>query len=367
MIKVISILITILFYIPLISQEKEVCETPTEDVLLDVNSITKCSIESAKDKSNTGKKTFTVQVSSRRRVKRKKQVASSSLNSIKSNDINEVKGNSSIVGNLYLDKEKVIEKVPFDHVEEIPLFEACKKVSLLSQKKCFKKEINKHILNNLKYPEEAHRKSIQGRVLVQFVIDKDGKTTDLNIRTPYQGELLREEAKRIISTLPNFIPGKHHGKVVKVKYGVPISFKIPGREPLNVKKPAKNIDLKEIYNFTNVDVMPAFEKCANSNDSSEDCFNKLFIDHMNNNFEYPLEAVKNNIEGKVIIYFVIDANGQVVNIKTRAGEGKEILEQASKELVEKLPIFIPGKHQGKKTNVSHVFPIVFKLNDEASL
>jgi len=362
--KIILIVATIVVSFHSMAQQNETCESPVESVLLDENSITKCSIEDTGNKSNKRSRTFTVQVSSRRKVVRKRKAVSSNSNIIKANKINEVSENKSIAGSLNLKTEDAIEKIPFNFVEEIPLFKACEKVSLLKQKECFNSEMNKHIISNFKYPEEAYNKSIQGRVLVQFVIDKTGDVTDLSIRVPYQGDILGEEAIRIVEKLPRFIPGKQNREEVKVKYGVPINFRIPGKLPSNVKKVAKKIPLKEVYNFTNVDEIPLFKKCSFSNDSSEECFNKMFINHINKYFAYPLKAVEKNIEGKVIAYFVIDSNGEIINIETKASSGKEILENATKELIEKLPNFIPGKQNGKKTNVKHSFPVMFKLSDD---
>ncbi len=238
------------------------------------------------------------------------------------------------------------------------------KVSILRQKKSFNEEINKHIVNNFNYPEEAYSKNIQGRVLVQFVIDKFGEISDFNFRTPYQGELLEKETKRIIKKLPKFIPGRHHGKTVKVKYGIPISFNIPGVNPANVKKPLKNTEFEELYTFTTVDKLPAFKNCAKSNDVSENCFEESFANHINKNLLYPEEALEKNIQGKVIAYFVIDSEGEIANIKIRVSKGKEIFGKATLELIEKLPKFIPGRHKGKVTNVRHAFPVIFQLEDE---
>lgn len=359
MVKNLLKLICFIVFSQTITAQDETCETP-EDVLLDLNSVTKCSIETDKEKKNS--KVFSVQVSSRRRVVRKKRAVSSVLNGDQTQKVDNIKSNASIVGTINVSNESVIEKVPFNHVEEVPLFKSCEKVAIVEQKKCFNSEISKHINKNLVYPKEAYNKSIQGRVLVQFVIDKTGQVTDLNIRTPYQGDLLGEEAKRIVNKLPKFIPGKHNGEVVKVKYGVPIGFKIPGREPLNVKKESKVIKFANVENLVDIDQLPLFDKCAKKDDESQDCFNKNFIEHINKHFTYPLAAVKNNIEGKVMAYFVISNTGEVVNITTRAISGKELLKEATKELIQKLPVFKPGKHNGEVVNVKHAFPITFKLD-----
>ena len=355
MINKISLFVCVLLFNQIvISQVKETCEG-SDDSLLDLNTITKCTIEKTTDKKSDDKE-VKIQISSRRRVVRNRK-SSNDLHTTTSG-IKDIKNSSSIVSSLELSREKVVEKVPFALVEEIPLFKKCVNVPIKEQKSCFNKKINHHIATNLVYPKEAHDKGIQGRVLTQFVIDKYGNVIDINLRGPYKGELLEKEAKRIISTLPKFKPGKHNGKFVKVKYGVPISFKIPGRAPSNVR--VKDVDLSETVNFNTVNQIPAFKSC--SKNKTEVCFNEQLIKYINNHFTYPKEAVNNNIEGKVLIYFVINKNGEISNIKTRAPEGCYVLEQATKKLFEELPTFIPGKHNGGVVNVKHVFPVDFKLD-----
>jgi len=341
-------------------QAQESCEGEAGDPLLDLNSITKCSIEvdDTEHSKKSTKKQVKIQVSSRRRVVRKRDVASGLSTNNASRGLSSIKQNSSFVGSLDLNKEVLLEKVPFNLVEEVPLFKSCEKVPIIEQQKCFNQEIANHIKKNLNYPSFAYQNNIQGRVLAQFVINKNGEVTDLNLRGPYRGELLEEEAKRIINKLPKFKPGKHNGKTVKVKYGVPISFKIPGKAPSNIRK--TNVVLKEIHNFNAIDQLPAFKNCQNSN--NEDCFNSELVKHVNNYFSYPTTAIDNNIEGKVLVYFVIDKDGDVVNITTRGPKGTKILEDATKKLFEKLPHFTPGKHKGKAVNVKHVFPLDFKLH-----
>jgi TonB family protein len=339
-----------------VSQSKETCDTPNGEPALDLNSITKCSVEDKDAKT----KQISVEVTSRRRVIRKRDaVTGVNSSSSTSNKLAALKKKASLVGSLDLSSEEVVEKVPFNLVEEIPLFDDCESVAIYQQEKCFKSNIAEHIRKNFTYPKEAYEKSIQGRVLIQFVINKEGDVENLNIRGPYQGELLEAEAERIVRKLPKFKPGKHNGKTVKVKYGVPIAFVIPGKKPSNVKVSKTVEKTAQIFRFDEVETIPAFRKC--SSDNSLDCFNSEMSKHINKYFAYPQEAVDQNIEGKINAYFVIDANGDVADVRTRGPKGSKVLEEATKKLIEKLPRVKPAMKGGKPVNVKYAFPINFRL------
>ena len=81
------------------------------------------------------------------------------------------------------------------------------------------------ISKNVKYPEDAVKKKVEGKVFVTFVVDTDGKITDVSLlRKVFPS--LDAEAVRVISAMPNWIPGKQKGQVVRVKYTVPIMFRL---------------------------------------------------------------------------------------------------------------------------------------------
>lgn len=84
--------------------------------------------------------------------------------------------------------------------------------------------MGEHVVRHFRYPKEALNNNIQGRVLVQFIINKEGKVEKITTRGPHP--LLEEEAFRIISRLPKMKPGMQKGKPVKVKYAIPINFKL---------------------------------------------------------------------------------------------------------------------------------------------
>jgi protein TonB len=84
----------------------------------------------------------------------------------------------------------------------------------------------KFILKNVVYPKEAYgkgKKGIEGRVMIGFVVEKDGSLTNFEIvRTPHS--ILGEEALRVVKLMPKWIPGKKDGKVVRVKFQLPVDF-----------------------------------------------------------------------------------------------------------------------------------------------
>lgn len=126
------------------------------------------------------------------------------------------------------DTDAIDEAIPFQVVEQIPLFKNCKTIEKKEQMNCFYEEMEKHVKKHLKYPKEAKKNNIENRVSVHFEIDKNGKVTNIQARgkqTEFKS-LFEEEAKRIISLLPDFIPAMQRKKPVVVKYAIPINFKL---------------------------------------------------------------------------------------------------------------------------------------------
>lgn len=82
-----------------------------------------------------------------------------------------------------------------------------------------------YLSKNIKYPADAEKKKVEGKVFVTFVVDTDGKITDVSLMRKVFPSL-DAEAVRVISAMPNWIPGKQKGQVVRVKYTVPIMFRL---------------------------------------------------------------------------------------------------------------------------------------------
>ncbi len=120
-------------------------------------------------------------------------------------------------------KEEVIveEKTPvddnqvFQSVEQMPQFPGGDV------------ELMKYINSHIKYPTMAMENNIQGRVVVQFVVTKNGSIGEVKVLRSRDKDL-DNEAVRVVKSLPNFIPGKMNGQPVNVWYTLPVNFKLQG-------------------------------------------------------------------------------------------------------------------------------------------
>ena len=82
------------------------------------------------------------------------------------------------------------------------------------------------ISENIKYPLVALENGIQGRVICQFVVEKDGMVTDIQVVRSSGDASLDKEAVRVINSMPKWKPGKQRGKPVRVKYTIPVAFRL---------------------------------------------------------------------------------------------------------------------------------------------
>lgn len=112
--------------------------------------------------------------------------------------------------------------VPFAVIQDIPVFPGCEKGTNIEKRACFQHMIQEHVKKNFKYPPVAVEMGTQGKVYVQFIIDTNGRISEIKTRGP--DRLLEQEAERIIALLPQMTPGKQRGKAVKVPYSIPVNF-----------------------------------------------------------------------------------------------------------------------------------------------
>lgn len=119
---------------------------------------------------------------------------------------------------------------------------------------------------------------------------------------------------------------------------------------------------KKAVSFDVVDEIPVFLSCTNPLIDKVNCFNYEMQNHIINTLVYPNEALDKGIEGEVLVSFVIDEAGKVIDIKTEGVDVHELLKEEAKRIVLLLPNFTPGKQQGKNTRVAYSFPMNFSLN-----
>ena len=109
-------------------------------------------------------------------------------------------------------KPEVATKV-FDVVEEMPSFPGGQGALM------------QYLASNIKYPVVAQENGVQGRVIVSFVVERDGSISDVKVARSVDPSLDRE-AQRVVKSMPKWKPGKQNGSAVRVKYTVPVVFRL---------------------------------------------------------------------------------------------------------------------------------------------
>jgi len=132
----------------------------------------------------------------------------------------DVKGNDEAEGVVLKANEQAIDEKPaeeetkvFDVVEQMPEFPGGQGALL------------KWINDNIRYPSIAEENGIQGRVVCTFVVERDGSVTDVQVARSVDPSL-DKEAVRVLKKMPHWIPGKQNGSAVRVKYTVPVTFRL---------------------------------------------------------------------------------------------------------------------------------------------
>jgi protein TonB len=228
---------------------QEVCETPKEDAIEDLNSIsiTKCTIKPSKKGKSKRTRQITVRVSASRRFLKKRQVVKkkevvSNATALNTSGVSEITTTPGISSSLALKRktaasniaaltnslseEEVRKAQRFTTVDKLPLFADCKGAKKGDMVDCFNEEMVKHIQKHFRYPADAVANMVQGEVWVRFIIDSNGDVKNIKTLGPENAEILDEEAKRVVTQLSKFIPAEKDGKTVAVKYGFPINFSL---------------------------------------------------------------------------------------------------------------------------------------------
>jgi protein TonB len=109
------------------------------------------------------------------------------------------------------DEESAEEQQIFMVVESMPAFPGGET------------ELHRYLAENIKYPQMAKESGIQGRVFVTFVVERDGKVTDVKVLRGIGGGC-DEEAIRVVKNMPKWTPGKQRGKPVRVQFNLPVKF-----------------------------------------------------------------------------------------------------------------------------------------------
>lgn len=133
----------------------------------------------------------------------------------------DVKGNDDANGEVLKAKEVIAQPEP-PKAEENKIFEVVEQMPAFPGGDA---ALMKYLQENTHYPTIAAESGVQGRVVIGFVVEKDGSITDVTV-IKSQDPSLDREATRVVKSMPRWIPGKQNGSAVRVKYQVPVTFRL---------------------------------------------------------------------------------------------------------------------------------------------
>ncbi|WP_297070365.1 M56 family metallopeptidase [uncultured Duncaniella sp.] len=234
-----------------------------------------------------------------------------------------------------------------------------KKVEKMPQYPGGEVELMKYVATNIRYPEAAAKAQTQGRVIAQFVVQKDGSIGDVNVIRSVSPEC-DAEAERVIKSLPKFTPGTVGGKPVAVWYTIPITFRLTSgssktAEVTSSAAPSAPSAVNDATAqsgdqvFSVVEVKPQFP-------GGEAALLKYVGEHLN----YPKEAYEKGTQGRVVVQFVVKSDGAIGQVKVIRSVDP-LLDAEAKRVISSLPKFTPGMLGGKPVSVWYTLPVTFRI------
>ena len=265
-----------------------------------------------------------------------------------------------LLGGLSAQEDAPSNDTVFNIVDEMPVFPGGMEAMM------------EFVATNIKYPQDAIDENMEGRMMVSFVVEKDGLVSNVKMLRGVC-KSIDEEAMRVVRGMPRWKPGMKDGKPARVAYQIPIVFKLgqmnnehkttvktivagddehsckastatyPDNPAEDKMKPDKN----GVYQM--VEEMPKYP-------GGEQAMMKFVAD----NIKYPEEAKDKNIAGRVFVSFIVEKDGSVNEVKVMRGIGGGCDEEAVR-VISAMPKWTPGKQKGEPVRVSYMMPLNFKL------
>jgi TonB family C-terminal domain len=209
------------------------------------------------------------------------------------------------------------------------------------------KALSRYISSNLKYPAQALKNEIQGKVYIRFIVTENGDITKATVMRSLNKDC-DKEAIRVIRNMPKWKPGKQNGVRVPVYYTIPIQFSLNKNNAITKEKTSVKKGAHE-EPYTAVEEMPRFPGGESA-----------LLEQISNNLKYPVQSQINRIQGKVYVRITISEDGSVKDpIIMRSLD--TYCDQEAIRVMSSLPKWIPGKQNGVNVPVYYVIPITFKL------
>lgn len=203
-----------------------------------------------------------------------------------------------------------------------------------------------YLRNTIKYPIEAERQGIEGRVICAFTVAEDGSVTDFEIKKSVD-RLLDDETERVVRNMPKWTPGSKDGWNISVHYVLPVSFKL-NKNKANTDSIKAKTAQQQVFDADQIG-MPSFPGGVDA-----------LLAYLTNNVKYPRQAEKKNIQGRVICQYIVEADGSISNVSVLKGI-HPLCDAEAVRVIQNMPKWNPGIENGKKVRVKYTLPITFKL------
>jgi TonB family protein len=204
----------------------------------------------------------------------------------------------------------------------------------------------------VKYPAEDKANKTEGRVIVQFVVGRDGTVSQVKALSEIGGstKAMQAEAERVMNLSPKWNPAREAlDKPVSVMYHIPLNFTLnQSNATALTSQPAGSVSDKT---FAAVEVMPTFPGGLDK-----------FYEFISKNIRYPEKMKAKNIQGKAFIEFIIEEDGVLSNFKIIREPGYGAGEEAVRVL-SLSPKWNPGIQNGQAVRVKYTVPIMFSLGN----
>jgi TonB family protein len=214
------------------------------------------------------------------------------------------------------------------------------------------------VQENVRYPDDAIKNGITGKVTVTFAVDSKGKISNVKILRGVE-KSLDMETIRVLESSPEWVPAKVKGIDVKQQFVMPVVFALsdtPSKDKvLSPPPPAKPSTEESVAAAKEGKVIFADVNAQFQGGSLE-----KFREWVQRNVEYPEEAIKKGIFGRVTVQFTVTTEGKVEDVKVLRGVDL-LLDKESIRVITSSPIWKPGENDGAPINQQFVMPVIFQL------
>lgn len=215
------------------------------------------------------------------------------------------------------------DDTPFLVAEEMPLFQG-------QNLNTFRTWVQSQI----RYPAEALKRGIEGRVVLSFIVERDGSVSIIQLlQSP--DRILSEEARRVVAASPKWTPGRQRGHLVRVRYMLPVDFSIP-KEKAAAQEPGMT--------------PPQFEG------GDLNAFRSWAMQRL----RYPAGAKERQTEGSVVATFTVGRDGRVDDIRIAGSPDPQLAEEV-RRVVKASPAWSPATRNGEATAATVMLPVSFRI------